>query len=95
MSGNPIHGLQVPAFQRPNNLELSEFDKDNGFPYVSAANGVSFEFILVHLDRILIIFMQFVREYKTLHLYRSTKLRMTKATKQTQSDPSRIFLFQF
>jgi len=39
MSGNPIHGLQVPAFQRPNNLELSEFDKDNGFPYVSAANG--------------------------------------------------------
>ena len=44
MSGNPIHGLQVPAFQRPNNLELSEFDKDNGFPYVSAANGVSFAF---------------------------------------------------
>lgn len=52
MSGNPLHGLQVPAFQRPNNLELSEFDKDNGFPYVPAANGVGFEFILVQGPRV-------------------------------------------
>ena len=56
MSGNPIHGLQVPAFQRPNNLELSEFDKDNGFPYVMpASNGVSFAFEFVPVqDQILI-----------------------------------------
>lgn len=38
MSGNKSYGLpSVPAFERPSNLELSNFDKDTIFPYPAAA----------------------------------------------------------